>query len=113
MENKSKALQFLNISHSSFYYKSVKEEKDLKLKSRIEKVLTDNPSYGHRRISIELKINKKKIIRVMKKFGLKPLRAAESQGNQSVMTNSLHLQTCWFLCFLYTKIMSGLPISLT
>jgi len=74
MENKSKALQFLDISHSSFYYKSVKEEKDLKLKSRIENVLADNPSYGHRRISIELKINKKKIIRVMKKFGLKPLR---------------------------------------
>jgi len=37
-------------------------------------VLVDNPSYGHKRVALELKLNKKRICRVMKKFGLKPFR---------------------------------------
>ena len=50
------------------------EEKDEELRVKIEKVLVDNPSYGHRRLAIELKLNKKQIKRVMKKFGIKPRR---------------------------------------
>ena len=72
MQNKSKALGYLNITRSSFYYKSLLEEKDTGLRMKIEKVLTDNPSYGHRRIAMELKLNRKQIKRVMKKFGIKP-----------------------------------------
>lgn len=75
MENKTKALRFLRIPRSSFYYQSLKEQKDLALKAMIEQVLSGNQSYGHRRIAIELKINKKKIKRVMRKFGLKPFRS--------------------------------------
>lgn len=74
MENKSKALEYLNIARSTFYYKSLLDEKDEGLRTKIEKVLTDNPSYGHRRIATELGLNKKHVMRVMKKFGLKPLR---------------------------------------
>lgn len=72
MANKSKALQLLQIPKSTFYYQSVKDEKNMELRDRIEKVMSDNPSYGHRRIAWQLKINKKRIKRVMKKFGLKP-----------------------------------------
>lgn len=74
MENKSKALDFLQIPRSTFYYQSVLDAKDRKLKDEIEKVLTKHPSYGHRRISINMRVNKKRIKRVMKKFGLKPRR---------------------------------------
>ena len=74
MENKSKVLEFLSIPKSTFYYRSVLDSKDCELKNEIEKVLEKHPSYGHRRIAIALKANKKKIIRVMKKFGIKPRR---------------------------------------
>src|SRR3989344_4078701 len=74
MENKSKALEYLNISRSTFYYHSILDEKDLKLKEKIEAVLDDNPSYGHKRIASELKLGKKQIIRVMKKYDIRPRR---------------------------------------
>lgn len=74
MENKTKALEYLNISRSTFYYMSLLDSKDAALQEEIETVLAKHPSYGHRRISIELRINKKRIIRIMKKFGIKPFR---------------------------------------
>lgn len=74
MNNKTKALEYLNIPRSSFYYHSIKDEKDLILKVQIEKVLSRHPSYGHKRISIELHINRKRIRRVMKKYDLRPRR---------------------------------------
>lgn len=74
MENKSKALELLRIPKSTFYYESVKDSKDTVLKEEIENVLTKHPSYGHRRIAIELCINKKRIKRVMNKFGIRPRR---------------------------------------
>jgi putative transposase len=83
MENKSKALEYLNIARSTFYYKSLLEEKDEDLRVKIEKVLDDNPSYGHRRIAIELKTNKKPIKRVMKKFGIQPRRGRKKPWKRS------------------------------
>ena len=62
------------ISRSSLYYQSKMESKDWWLKNRIELVLRDNPSYGHKRIAPELGANKKRVLRVMKKFGIKPYR---------------------------------------
>ena len=64
----------LGISISSLYYQSKKLVKDWELKNQIEKVLNNHPSYGYRRIAIELKINKKRIQRIMKLFGLKAYR---------------------------------------
>lgn len=72
MENKARALEYLNIARSTFYYQSLLEEKDEWLRIKIEKVMETHPSYGHRRIALELKLNKKSIKRIMKKFGLKP-----------------------------------------
>lgn len=37
-------------------------------------MLSKNPDYGHKRIAIALKLNRKKILRVMKKFTIKPYR---------------------------------------
>jgi putative transposase len=56
------------------YYDHVKGRKDWELKQRIEEVLRLNPSYGHRRIAIHLKVNKKRILRVMRLYGMKPYR---------------------------------------
>ena len=64
----------LGISISSLYYQSKKLTKDYELKKRIEVVLDDYPSYGYRRVATHLKINKKKIQRVMKLFNLKAYR---------------------------------------
>jgi len=44
------------------------------LKAAIEKVMSIHRAYGQRRIAIELKVNKKRIKRVMKLFGLKVKR---------------------------------------
>ena len=51
-----------------------KQEKDEALKEDILAVLEQHPSYGHRRIALELGLGKKKIRRVMKQFGIKPYK---------------------------------------
>lgn len=66
--------QIFEISRSSLYYKSKKYEEDLKVKQDIEKVWNDHPSYGHKRLATALGLNKKRILRVMKKFNIKPYR---------------------------------------
>lgn len=62
----------LGVSRSSLYYKSKKPPSDEELKKQIIAVTEIHPAYGHRRIAIHLRMNKKRIIRVMKRFGLKP-----------------------------------------
>jgi len=64
----------LGVSRSSLYYHHKRPALDLETKLQIEAVMTDNPSYGHKRVALELKLNKKRILRVMKKFNLKPYR---------------------------------------
>lgn len=62
----------LGLARSTLYYRSKKEDTDEKGRTLIEEVMISNPSYGHRRIALELGWNKKKALRLMKKFGLKP-----------------------------------------
>ena len=64
----------MNINSKNLHYQSKKEVKDLIVKKQIEDVFKDHPAYGHRRLAIQLKMNKKKIRRIMKKFGLRPPR---------------------------------------
>lgn len=73
-ENKSALARELGVSRSSLYYQAKKPEKDWQLKCEIEKVLRDFPAYGHKRLAIHLRINKKRARRVMKLFGIKPYR---------------------------------------
>lgn len=64
----------LGISISSLYYQPKRPAIDEEVRRQIESVQTDHPAYGHKRIALALKLNKKRILRVMKKFGLKPYR---------------------------------------
>lgn len=64
----------LGIARSSLYYQHKRPAIDLEIKSQIETVMTGNPSYGHKRVALALKLNNKRIRRVMKKFNLKPYR---------------------------------------
>lgn len=62
----------LGVSRSSLYYQSKKRASDEELKQKIIAVMAEHQAYGHRRVAIALTKNKKPIIRVMRKFGLKP-----------------------------------------
>lgn len=64
----------LGVSRGMLYYQHKKPLADEALKKDIEEVMKDNPSYGHKRIALELKLNKKRVLRVMKKFHLMPKR---------------------------------------
>ena len=56
------------------YYVPKQPQKDWDAKQLIEVALRDHPSYGHKRLAIHLSINRKRILRVMKLFGIKPYR---------------------------------------
>lgn len=72
--SKSKRAQELGIARSSLYYRHRQDAKDWIIKTKIEETLHDHPSYGHKRLARHLKLNKKRILRVMKKYGIKPYR---------------------------------------
>ena len=56
------------------YYKPKKPNNDWYIKTQIEQVLRLYPSYGSRRIAIYLKLNRKRIKRIMNIYGIKPYR---------------------------------------
>lgn len=70
----SELVPYANLSRSSLYYQPKQPIKDWSLKCRIEEVLREHPSYGHKRLALALKRNKKAVIRAMKLFGIKPYR---------------------------------------
>lgn len=76
--SKSSLAKELGVSRSSLYYHPKQPEKDEELRVAIEVVMRKNPGYGHRRVADALKINKKRVLRVMNKFKLKPARRCKS-----------------------------------
>ena len=64
----------MGINNKNIYNQGKKETKDLIVKKQIEDVFKVHPAYGHRRLAIELEMNKKKTRRIMKKYNLKPPR---------------------------------------
>lgn len=72
--SKSALARTLGIARSTLYYASIKDHKDWVLKVRIEALLREHPDYGSRSIRDHLKLNRKGIQRVMRKYGLKPHR---------------------------------------
>jgi putative transposase len=66
-------------------------EKDWLLKNQIEQTLHIHPSYGHKRLALELQINKKRVRRVMKLFGIKPYRRRTKRFRKSKDTGIVHL----------------------
>ncbi|MEK7498909.1 MAG: IS3 family transposase [Patescibacteria group bacterium] len=72
--NKKLIAGCMNINHKNIYHKSKMQVSDLEVKEKIEENHITNPAYGHRRLALDLKMNKKKILRVMHEFNLKPPR---------------------------------------
>ncbi len=64
----------MGISRGSLYYVAKQDKKDWELKVRMEEVLHAHPSYGSRRLSIALGVNRKRTQRVMRIYGVKPYR---------------------------------------
>ena len=64
----------VGFSRTHQYYQPKQPEKDWQTKQLIEAALREHPSYGHKRLAIHLRINKKRVLRVMKIFGIKPYR---------------------------------------
>lgn len=73
-QTKTSLAKKLGVSRGMLYYIHTRPLTDEKLKRDILGVMKDNPSYGHKRIAMELKLNKKRILRIMKKFHLMPKR---------------------------------------
>lgn len=71
---KTQLAQKLGIARSSLYYRHKQTIKDWQTKTKIEDALNDKPSYGHKRLARYLKINKKRVLRVMRMFNMKPYR---------------------------------------
>jgi len=117
VQNKSQLAKELGVSRASLYYKPKMEAKDLELKKRIQEVHTKHPSYGHKRLALELKVGRKRVLRVMKKFGIKPPRRrsqkprkVDDEGNSPVKYPNLIKNICpirpdliWASDFTYIK----------
>jgi transposase InsO family protein len=71
---KKTVAEHLDVSRGTLYYRPKMPDKDWALKCLIEETLREHPAYGHRRLALHLKINKKRVIRVMKHFGIKAYR---------------------------------------
>lgn len=74
MPNKTVLAESTVISRRSLYYVPTQPAKDWETKQLIKMALRNHPSYGHKRLAIHLGINKKRVLRVMKLFGIKPYR---------------------------------------
>lgn len=70
--NKTRLAKKLGIARSTLYYRSKKRRGDEAAKQLIEAVMASNPSYGHKRVALALQMNRKRVLRLMKKYGLKP-----------------------------------------
>lgn len=98
---KAEVARKLGCSRGSLYYKKTLPKKDLKTKGKILEVMSVHPTYGHKRIAMELKLNKKRILRVMKVFDLKPYRRRGNKPNKKDDQNkkpSIYLNLIKQLC---------------
>ncbi len=80
----------LSISRSSLYYESKQLPKDWQLKTKIEDILRENPSYGYPRIALALQINKKRAARVMRLFGMKAYRRRGRKFRKSGLAKTFY-----------------------
>lgn len=81
-KSKKELAEQLGVSRQSLYYIPKMNKKDLAFKSEIETVMANNKAYGHKRIAIALEANKKRVLRVMKLFNLKPQRKRKAPFKQ-------------------------------
>ena len=68
----SQVVRTLGISRGSFYRKSILAEKDKKLSVEIERIHEeDDDTLGHKKLASLLNTGKNRVLRVMKKYGIK------------------------------------------
>lgn len=113
----------IGVCRQSLYYRSKKEPADQQLKTAIAMVHDTHPAYGHKRLAWELGVNKKRVLRVMKKFDIHPrvLRGKphkpQDKGNPPTATPNIAGTLCpirpsvlwagdftyipWHNCFVY------------
>ena len=118
-ESKTQLAKRLGISRSGLYYRGKLEVVDEELRKQILVVLGIHPSYGHKRIAMEFPLNKKRILRVMKKYGIKPYRRRakrprkkDDEGKQDAKWKNEIIGLCpirpnvvWASDFTYIKFM--------
>lgn len=80
----------IGLSRSMRYYRHKKPIKDWLLKTEIEKILRKHPGYGRPRLADVLKINHKRIGRVMKLFGIKAYRRRGKRFRKTKDFSSLY-----------------------
>ena len=73
----------VGMARSMLYYDHKQWKKDWVTKQLIEAALEENPSYGHKRLAIYLAMNKKRVLRVMRLFGIKPYRRRSRKPKKS------------------------------
>ena len=87
----------VGFSRTHQYYEHKQPVKDWHTKQLIEEVLRTHPSYGHKRLALHLGINKKRVRRVMKLYGIKPYRRVvkkyRKKPKDSVFPNLLMTDT--------------------
>lgn len=76
--NKAELAVSLGIARTTLYYKKTQPAKDEVLADKIRDTLKTHKYYGHKRVAIHLGIGKKRAKRVMKLFGLAPVRRVKN-----------------------------------
>lgn len=71
-KSKTALAKELGIARSSLYYKPKRPKEDGEIKEKIMALRDEHPAYGHRRMALFLGLNRKRIHRIMKKFGIRP-----------------------------------------
>ena len=105
----SKGLQVTGLASSTFYYQpksdpSERQQRDAELRDLIEAIQAEFPAYGYRRVQHELehrglRVNAKRIRRVMSENGLRPIlwrsfvRTTDSNHSHRIYPNLLKNQT--------------------
>lgn len=99
-KSKTAIAREIGVSRSRLYYQPKLPIKDLSLKTQIEDTWTEHPAYGTMRLAMHLKINKKRIIRVMKIFKMKvkrrrkiPVKKLDISQKPAILPNLLQTET--------------------
>jgi putative transposase len=72
--SKSALARSLGVSRGSLYHRPVRPAKDKAVMEAILPVMREHPSYGSRRIAAVLGANRKRVARVMRRYGLAAIR---------------------------------------
>ena len=127
----SRACEQVGLPSSTYYYKPVidprkKAQRDTELRDQIEHIQEEFPAYGVRQIYWEflrvynMRINRKRIARVMKKYGLKAqifrgfrIPTTDSNHKNLIYPNLLHgkevtkLDQVWVADITYVRLQTG------